>query len=96
MTMKMQQKMIFEDNDVKIYDVIAHHSFTLNKRDVNVKQTISDGYPDWYTVIDGKTVKHGLVYVHEWANKKTPHGNGRIAVRESTYKKICTVPRKDW
>lgn len=95
--MKMQTKMIFEPNGFKIYDIIAHRSFWVNRRDIDVAATKKRGGPlcprSWK---DARSKLHYIVFVHEWANKKTPHYEGRFAVPEKTYMKIITVPRKDW
>lgn len=88
--MKMQTKMMFEPNNVKIYDVTMHRSFWVNRKDVDVTATIKHGYPDtWLT-------NHGYVFVRDWAIKKTPNYCGYFTVSVRTYEKFSTVPRKDW
>lgn len=88
--MKMQTKMMFESNDVKIYDVRMHRSFWVNRNDIDVTATIKHGYPDMVWT------NYGYVFVRDWAIKKTPNSYGFFAVSARTYEKFSTVPRKDW
>ena len=95
--MKMQQKMMFKTNDFKIYDIIAHRSYIVNRNDIDIASTVKYGYP-YVECIDCKKYRCGyaLIYTYNYAKKKTPNYLGRFAVSDKTYEKITTIPRKNW
>jgi len=86
----MNSKAWFTTNDVKIYDIMAHRSFWVNRGDINVKATITQ-YRKF-----GKNGDKWLVYVHPKAVKKTPNHVGCFQVGASTFDKITTKPRREW
>lgn len=91
--LRMQMSMMFVTNDVKIYDIVSRRSFTVNRKDIDVKHTILHGGPYLESPVHKPVM---AVFVHDRAKKKTPRHSGIFFVSNRTYSRITTVPRKDW
>lgn len=94
--MKIQQKTIFKTNDIKVYDVITHHNYMINRDDVDLKQTVLKGYPDLSYIRNGKITRFGLLFVYPNAIKKTPNYCGSFAISGKAFDKFTIIPKKDW
>lgn len=87
--MKMKMEMTRDSSDeIRIYDIVAHKTYRVDKRDINITKTKLNWWNIWWNGYS--------VHVHSWAYDKTPKKCGYFIVSEAVRERLISSPRKSW
>ena len=98
MKMQMKQQLNLDMNVVKIYDLVSHRTFYINRRDVDVKRSKIEGRPEavFDNITGAEAGVQAYLYVHSRAKNKTPSACCYFVVSENAYKRFTSLPRDQW